>query len=112
MKESNCNRVSLYIIKFYRKFFSPFIGGQCRFHPTCSAYAEEAIKRHGAIKGWILAVLRIMNCHPWSRRKWVDPVPEQFVWSLLFRYKCEECKKDKEKERAKNEQSAKSGDAS
>jgi putative membrane protein insertion efficiency factor len=62
-------------IHLYRWFLSPFLGGQCRFHPSCSAYALEAIDRHGAGRGSALAVKRICRCHPWGGVGY-DPVPE------------------------------------
>ncbi len=64
----------LAIIYIYRYTLSPFIGNQCRFYPTCSHYAEEALKEHGALKGIWLAVKRIGRCHPWHEGGF-DPVP-------------------------------------
>jgi hypothetical protein len=61
-------------IRFYRFFLSPWFGRQCRFTPTCSAYAIEAIETHGAARGLWLAACRIGRCHPWSPGG-MDPVP-------------------------------------
>lgn len=60
----------------YRWLFSPFLGsGKCRYHPTCSAYALDALREHGAFRGLWLGALRILSCHPYSRRPFHDPVP-------------------------------------
>ncbi len=67
-------RLLLLAIRGYQITLSPFFGTQCRFHPTCSAYAIEAIEIHGAWRGSWLAVKRILNCHPWHAGG-VDPVP-------------------------------------
>jgi hypothetical protein len=99
------SRISLKFIAAYRKILSPFIGGQCRFSPTCSRYAEEAVEKHGAIKGWLLAILRIMNCHPWSKRPWKDPVPERFAWRQFLGYKQGLPEKTASREKRKDEQS-------
>lgn len=61
-------------IYFYRYAISPLIGPRCRFYPTCSTYAVEAIKLHGALKGGWLVLKRIARCHPWSEGG-EDPVP-------------------------------------
>jgi len=68
----------LLLIKCYQLCFSPFFGGQCRFYPSCSAYAAEAIDTHGALKGTWLAILRLLRCHPWHPGG-VDPVPPSEV---------------------------------
>src|SRR5512147_1562428 len=66
--------VLLALIEGYRLLLSPFFGQQCRFYPTCSAYAREAIEVHGSLKGSWLAVKRIARCGPWHPGG-VDPVP-------------------------------------
>ena len=63
-------------IHFYRLFLSPWLGKNCRFEPTCSAYALEALERHGALIGGWLALRRIARCHPWGSAGY-DPVPPQ-----------------------------------
>ena len=67
----------LWAIRFYRKNVSPTRPNCCRFIPTCSAYALEAIEVHGAIKGGFLALRRLLKCHPFHRQKsfTYDPVP-------------------------------------
>lgn len=62
-------------IHLYRWFLSPLLGSNCRFQPSCSAYALEAIERHGAWRGSGLAMKRICRCHPWGGAGH-DPVPE------------------------------------
>ncbi|MGB9709903.1 MAG: membrane protein insertion efficiency factor YidD [Thermodesulfovibrio sp.] len=60
------SRVSLFLIRFYRRFISPLMPPACRFYPTCSEYAEQAIKKYG-VKGILLAIKRILKCHPFHR---------------------------------------------
>ena len=62
-------------VRFYRLVFSPWVGHGCRYHPTCSAYAMEALEKHGALKGSWLATRRIARCHPWGGSG-VDNVPD------------------------------------
>lgn len=64
----------LALIRAYRYFLSPWLGNQCRFHPTCSAYAQEAIRRYGGVHGSWLALRRLGRCHPWHPGG-ADPVP-------------------------------------
>ncbi|AXA33120.1 membrane protein insertion efficiency factor YidD [Francisella adeliensis] len=64
-------------IKFYRYCISPFIPARCRYYPTCSEYALEALKSHGILKGLYLSVCRILRCQPLSKRDYYDPVPSK-----------------------------------
>ncbi|MGH3070013.1 MAG: membrane protein insertion efficiency factor YidD [Streptosporangiaceae bacterium] len=66
--------VLLLLIGTYRRFISPMLGPRCRFEPSCSAYALEAVRVHGALRGSWLAVRRIGRCHPFNRGGF-DPVP-------------------------------------
>jgi len=61
-------------IRFYRRAVSPWTPPACRFVPTCSAYAEEAVERHGAVRGSWLALRRLLRCHPFGGHGF-DPVP-------------------------------------
>jgi putative membrane protein insertion efficiency factor len=62
-------------VRFYRAVLSPLIGSNCRYQPTCSAYALEALEKHGAIKGGWLSLKRITSCHPWGGSG-IDNVPD------------------------------------
>jgi len=62
-------------VRAYRLILSPWIGHGCRYQPTCSVYALEALEKHGGIRGTILAARRIGRCHPWGGDGY-DPVPE------------------------------------
>lgn len=64
------------LIKAYSALMSPFLGRNCRFHPSCSAYANEAIETHGSLKGGWLALKRILKCHPFYKGNANDPVPD------------------------------------
>lgn len=61
-------------IRVYQIIFSPFLMSSCRYYPTCSHYGEEAIQKHGALKGGWLTVRRLARCHPFGERGY-DPVP-------------------------------------
>lgn len=62
------------LVRGYRLLLSPWLGSQCRFAPTCSAYALEALERHGAWHGSALTARRLVRCHPWCQGG-LDPVP-------------------------------------
>jgi uncharacterized protein len=62
------------LIKIYQWIVSPWMGPKCRFTPSCSQYAVEALKKHGLFKGMWLAIKRISRCHPWGGHGY-DPVP-------------------------------------
>lgn len=62
------------LVRLYRAALSPWLGSNCRFQPTCSSYAIEALEVHGALKGSWLAARRIARCHPWGGSGY-DPVP-------------------------------------
>ena len=65
----------LTLIDFYQRWISPAFPGKCRFRPTCSQYAIEAIRKYGAFKGSWLALRRILRCHPFYKGDLNDPVP-------------------------------------
>ena len=67
--------IFLWLIRFYQKHISPLSPPRCRYYPTCSAYAYQAIKKYGAIKGGWLALKRFLRCHPFTHRDPYDPVP-------------------------------------
>jgi len=67
-------KLLLIFIKFYQYFISPFTGNNCRYYPTCSAYAVEAVEKYGSLKGALLTAKRILRCHPFHAGGF-DPVP-------------------------------------
>lgn len=68
-------KLFLTLIRFYRRNISPHTSAKCRFIPTCSAYAYEAIEKYGACKGGFLALKRFLRCHPFYKGDPYDPVP-------------------------------------
>lgn len=68
-------RPLLALIRFYRRCISPYTPAACRFRPTCSQYAYEAITKYGAVKGGWLALRRLLRCHPFYKGDPYDPVP-------------------------------------
>ena len=69
-------RFLLILLRLYKLAISPYLGRNCRFHPSCSEYAAEAISRHGPLKGFVMSGRRLCKCHPWHAGGY-DPVPEQ-----------------------------------
>lgn len=65
----------IFLIRVYQTILSPFIGNHCRFYPSCSNYALEALEKHGFLKGLWFSLRRVSHCHPWHEGG-VDPVPE------------------------------------
>ena len=70
-------KVLLFLIRFYQKAISPLFPPCCRFVPTCSQYALEAVTKYGALKGGKMAIRRILRCHPFSKGGY-DPVPQPY----------------------------------
>ena len=68
-------KVFLFLIRFYQNAVSPWFPARCRFRPTCSAYAYEAVCKYGAVKGGWLALKRFLRCHPFYKGDFYDPVP-------------------------------------
>ncbi|HIT34595.1 MAG TPA: membrane protein insertion efficiency factor YidD [Candidatus Faecousia intestinigallinarum] len=68
-------KAMLWLIRFYQRCISPAAPPRCRFYPTCSAYAYEAIQKYGAWKGGYLALRRLLRCHPFYKGDHFDPVP-------------------------------------
>ena len=68
-------RLLLSLIRFYQRCISPAFPARCRFSPTCSAYAYEAVRMYGTLKGGYLALRRLPRCHPFYKGDWYDPVP-------------------------------------
>jgi len=69
--------VLLLAVRFYITFLSPFFGGACRFYPSCSNYAAEAISRHGARRGFSLDARRLLRCNPFTKAGF-DPLPDEW----------------------------------
>ena len=72
-------RVLLAPLAFYQRFISPNLGRRCKYHPTCSAYAEQAIRELGVVRGTILACWRLLRCNPFSRGGY-DPVAHRTLF--------------------------------
>ncbi len=66
--------VLLFFVRAYQLVLSPFLGTHCRFQPSCSCYAQDALKTHGALRGSLLVFKRLLRCHPFAKAGF-DPVP-------------------------------------
>jgi uncharacterized protein len=66
--------ILIWIVKFYKLALSPYMGGQCRFYPSCSSYMIEAVEKKGAAKGLLMGVWRILRCNPLNKNSGYDPV--------------------------------------
>ena len=78
-------RLLMLLVRGYRLLLSPWLGSSCRFEPTCSAYALQALEKHGAAAGTYMTVHRLMRCQPWCQGGH-DPIPEQAprLFTALF----------------------------
>ena len=76
--------VAIFFVRGYQRFISPYLGGHCRFYPTCSQYAIQAFEKHGLCKGFLLGAWRILRCGPWHPGG-LDPVPDEVKLGKLFR---------------------------
>ena len=76
--------VLLKLLAAYKRWLSPMLLPACRFTPSCSEYAAEAVCRHGALRGTLLACRRLLRCHPFGGRG-LDPVPEHWTWGRALR---------------------------
>jgi putative membrane protein insertion efficiency factor len=72
------------LLRAYRAVISPMYGQVCRYYPSCSQYALDAVRVHGSMKGGWLTIRRVIRCHPWAAGG-VDPVPSTFRWFGLHR---------------------------
>ena len=79
-------KILILIIRAYQYLLSPLLGPSCRFYPSCSCYAQEALEHHGVIKGGWLALSRLLRCHPWHPGG-VDPVPEPLEKNSIHSHK-------------------------
>jgi hypothetical protein len=76
-------RIALVALRFYKTYLSFLFAGNCRFQPTCSQYAYEAIERFGVVRGIWLGLKRLLRCHPLSRKFGYDPIPESWNEAAL-----------------------------
>ena len=82
------------LVRLYQLTLSPWVGRSCRFVPTCSNYAIEALEKYGAVKGTYLTIYRLLRCHPLGGRG-LDPVPAKF----RLRCRCRECRPEEQEDK-------------
>ena len=82
-RQSTAVRLLLAPVRLYQRWVSPALPRRCRYYPTCSAYAVEAVRTHGALKGLMLATWRLLRCNPFTRGG-VDHVPEPGQWRYPY----------------------------
>jgi len=87
-------RAALFALDCYKAYLSVLFAGSCRFEPSCSRYAYEAIERFGVARGVWLGIQRLLRCHPLSRRFGYDPVPEKFA---LMNFREETCERNSDR---------------
>ena len=68
------------LVRMYQLLLSPVLGGSCKYHPSCSQYAIDALRRYGLLRGSVLAAWRLLRCHPWARGG-VDKVEDQRIFA-------------------------------
>lgn len=78
--------IALLLIRFYQNAISPHFPSVCRYYPSCSAYAYEAVSKYGCLRGSLMAAKRIIRCHPFHAGGY-DPVPELLNINMLKKYK-------------------------
>jgi putative membrane protein insertion efficiency factor len=88
---------TLGMIVVYRRVISPLLGPRCRFYPTCSDYAHQAITIHGLYRGGRLAVWRLLRCHPFNKGPFLDPVPQSLENRDAMGYNALHAPKDERK---------------
>lgn len=82
------------LVRLYQLTLSPWVGRSCRFVPTCSNYAIEALEKYGAVKGTYLTIYRLLRCHPLGGRG-LDPVPAKFRWRCW----CRKCRPEEQEDK-------------
>lgn len=80
-------RLALFALRFYKAYLSVLMAGSCRYEPTCSQYAYQAIERFGVARGSWLGLKRLLRCQPLSGRFGIDPVPEEWAGAISGKHK-------------------------